>query len=127
MEQAFAAIHQANQTRLPFTLILGQYGGNVGLHCRYPAPLENLFEKQVLGCYPECRIEPIDEAAFTCPDGYQTWTTSFRLTPEVFSIRHYDEFQDNLNRVTADPLMSVLAMIPNPWETGLLGSIELHV
>lgn len=126
MDQAFASIHQANRSRLPFTLILGHFDGAVGLHCRYPPAMKKLFEKQLLGCYPECRIEPIDDLAFACPDGYRTWTMSVRLAPEVFPIRRYHEFHDDLNRVTADPLMSVLAMIPNPRESNLCGSIELH-
>ncbi len=126
MDQAFSAIHQANRSRLPFTLIFGHHDGAVGLHCRYPAALQELFEKQLLGCYPECRIEPIDDGAFGCPEGHETWTTSVWLVPEVFPIRRYSQFHDDLNRVTADPLMSVLAMIPNPRESALRGSIELH-
>ena len=78
LEQALAAIHQANPQRLPLTLELGRDGGRVGLSCRLPPELRSVVEGQLFAQYPDGAIEPLpNEDAL--PPGHRRWTVALRL------------------------------------------------
>jgi len=63
MQEALAAIHQANHRRAAIRLEFGCHAGRVGLFCRVPDDLTPLVVGPIAAKYPQCRIEPIDNLA----------------------------------------------------------------
>ena len=49
------------------------------------------------------------------------------LVPDLFPFRRYAQFEDALNRVTADPLMGILTTLSQLDREGFRGRIELVV
>ncbi|MBI3464571.1 MAG: hypothetical protein HY000_16185, partial [Planctomycetes bacterium] len=111
MEQAFAAIHQGNPRRLAVSFEFAWRNGNVGLFCCFPPELRAVVEGQVYAQYPDCKIEPIQENASTPRTPESTWAVELRLRPDIFPMRRYPQFEDALNRVTADPLTAILTSL----------------
>ena len=54
MDQALAAMHEANPRRLAITLEFGTHRGEVSLFCRFPPQLRGTIEGQLLAHYPDC-------------------------------------------------------------------------
>lgn len=123
--QALAAVHRGNPRRRPFSLLFGSYAGEVGLFVDTPLELESLLVRQVQGCYPDCRIEPLPPDALDSPEGWRTKSLSLDIIPDIFPLCDFTDFVDSLNHQTADPLMTLLAMIPN--ETVCRGQVAFHV
>jgi len=121
MDQALAAIHQGNPDRLPVSFEYAWHDHRVTLLCRFPPELRTLVEGQLYAQYPDCRIERVvDEPHFAGPDE-RTWTVELRLTPDIFPLKRYAQFEDALNRVSADPVTAILTALP-PDTHGLLRS-----
>lgn len=62
MDQALAAIHQANPARLPFTLEFRRHSGQVTLACTGPAELQAVFQGQFFAAYPDGALEEIPDS-----------------------------------------------------------------
>lgn len=126
-EQAFAALHEANAQRLPLRLIFGTHAGNVGLFVGGPSDLQSLVETQLYANYPDCILDRLPEDAFGSISGNPTLSTDIRLIPDLFPCRRFAQFEDSLNRVTADPLMGILSTLGELSRKGFTGRIELVV
>ena len=99
MDQALAALHQANNRGLAVTLEFRRQNGEVTLACRFPEKLRAVIEGQLYAQYPDCRIVAASEA--NSAERLRTWTLDLHLHREVFPIRRYVQFEDALNRVSA--------------------------
>src|SRR4051812_10341900 len=108
MDQALAAIHQGNPHRLPLSVELARHGDTVALFCRFPEELRAVVEGQLYAQYPDARIEPVPEEALAPELGSASWTADLSLAPDLFPLKRYGQFEDALNRLTADPLTSLL-------------------
>ena len=114
MEQALAAIHQANPTRLPLTLMFAAYAKTVRLFCHVPPELAAAVTTQLAAHYPDATIERLPEDALTPANQEHMWSADLRLRPDLFPIRRYPQFDDLLNRSTSDPLTGIFAALaPN--------------
>jgi hypothetical protein len=109
MDQALAAIHQANPERRSLTLGFCRQSGQVSLVCECPEELRAVVAGQMYAQYPECHIVPLAEAQQTV--GSRTWMLDLHLHREIFPIRRYTQFEDALNRVSADPLTALLSTL----------------
>lgn len=127
MEQTLAAIHQANSGRQAFTLILGQHGGHVCLACRCPEELRAVIESQLFAAYPDARIEWLPAEALELPPDSSAWTAELHLHPDLFPIKRYPQFEDALNRVSADPLTAILMTLTIGRNHALRGQVEFTV
>lgn len=107
MEQALAAIHQANPGRLPLALEFRTHGGRVVLACRFPEELHAAMRGQLYAAYPDARLDHVEEQEVASPE-HQTWTAHLHLRHHLFPMRRYPQFEDALNRVSADPLSALL-------------------
>lgn len=125
-EQAFAALHQANTHRLPLRLIFGLHDGAVGLFIAGPNILQSLVEGQLYANYPDCILDRLSVELLSPPDAV-TVTSDVVLAPDLFPFRRYAQFEDSLNRVTADPLMGILTTLSLLDRDGFQGRIELVV
>jgi hypothetical protein len=126
-EQAFAALHQANAQRLPLRLIFGIHADSVGLFIAAPNILQSLVETQFYANYPDCTLDRLPAGAFDATSGDETLHMDLLLVPDLFPFRRYAQFEDSLNRVTADPLMGILTTLAQLARDGFDGRIELVV
>src|SRR5207249_3820520 len=125
MEQALAALHQANPGQLPLSLELARPGPSVILFCRCPDELRGLIESQLYAQYPDCCLERVSDGALDPPAGSVTWTAELHLHPDVFPIKRYAQFEDALNRTTADPLTALLTTLARQRSGQLRAQIEI--
>ena len=109
MDQALAAIHQANPDRRSLKLVYCRHEGQVALACECPEELHAVVAGQLYAQYPECRIVPLADAEPTADS--HAWTLDLHLHREIFPIRRYAQFEDALNRVSADPLTALLSTL----------------
>jgi len=126
-EQAFAALHQANPKRLPLSLIFGVQAGSIGLFVAGPDVSQSAVQSQLYANYPDCALDALAEDTLRFPAGQHTLSAELELGSDLFPLRCYDQFEDTLNRVTADPLMGVLATLAELQAAGFCGRIELEV
>src|SRR5687768_6294982 len=101
MEQALRAIHQANPSRLPLTLELCRHANEVTLAGSYPDALGAIVESQLYAQYPDARMLAVKDERTACTCSFKV---ELHLHNDLFPIRRYAQFEDPLNRVTADPL-----------------------
>lgn len=126
MDQALAAIHQANPLRQPLTLTVGRQGETLALLVDCPADLRAIVLSQLYGQYPDCRIDELPDGA-AIPAGHEVFEASLGLHRDLFPIRRYPQLEDALNRVTADPLTALLTALAAERRTPLSCHIEISV
>jgi hypothetical protein len=126
-EHAFAALHQSNIRRLPFRLIFGIHEDGVGLFVAGQNVLRPLVEEQLYANYPDCTLDRLSAGALDSPLDTETWSIDLMLTPDLFPCRRYGQFEDSLNRVTADRLMGILTSLDHLQREGFTGRLELVV
>jgi hypothetical protein len=114
MEQALAAIQQANPRRLPMEFVFSRHQDSVTLFVRSPPELAAAAASQLAGHYPSATMSRLADDALARPLGSATWSAELHLVPDLFPIRRYSQFDDTLNRNVADPLTGILApLAPN--------------
>jgi hypothetical protein len=111
MEHAVAAIHQANSRRLPMEFGFARHQKNVTLLVRSPPELTAAAASQLAAHYPAATISRLADDALAGPPGSSTWSAELRLTPHLFPIRRYPQFDDTLNRNVSDPLTAIFATL----------------
>lgn len=111
MDQALAAIHQGNPHRHPLTLVLGRHGESVTVFCQCPDALAATVESQLYAQYPDCKIDRVAEGVLDPAPGESCLALDLHLAPDLFPIKRFAQFEDALNRVTADPLTAILATV----------------
>jgi DNA helicase HerA-like ATPase len=128
MDQALAAIHQANTRRLPIRLEVRPHAGQITLACDFPEELQSVIESQLYAQYPDCELLPMPEEREPQDAERQTWECSLHLHHGIFPIRRYPQFEDAQNRVLADPLTALfLSLEERQGSPRLVGEIELMV
>jgi hypothetical protein len=80
MEQALAAIHQANPARLAFGLDLVPHGESVTLASHFPPELRTIVEGQHFAHYPEVRIVAAWEVP-ALPADHRIWVAELTIRP----------------------------------------------
>ena len=112
MEHVLAAIHQANPRRLPMEFGFARHQKNVTLFVRSPPELAAAAAaSQLAAHYPAATINRLADGALAGPTGFTTWSAELRLTPDLFPIRRYPQFDDMLNRNVSDPLTAIFATL----------------
>lgn len=109
MDQALSAIHQGNPQRLPVSLLLARRGKEIGLYVRLPVELLGVVRSQLYAAYPEAQLELVPESDRGAGD--TRWYADLSLANPLFPIKRYGQFEDALNRLTADPLTALLAVL----------------
>ena len=111
MRSILAAIHHAASKNHPVSFIIGRHEQQVGLYCRFPGLLHRLIKGQFHAKYPDCTIELLDDDALDCPVGFETWSISLHLRPDLFPILRYQQFEDVIHNEVDDPIGGVLQTI----------------
>ncbi len=107
MEQALAAIHQANHERHPLSLEIAKRDGSVGLFVRVPDVWHAVIRAQVQAQYPDAQIVRVEETKEGKAQS-AAWWTALRLAPEVFPMRRYGQFDEVTTGLSADPISPLL-------------------
>lgn len=110
MDQVLAALHQGNPRRLPVTLAVTRHAGEVTLCCRFPAEMRGLIEGQLYAQYPDAKITPLPDDVLDARDS-PACTGELHVSHDLFPIKRYAQFEDALNRQTADPVSAILTAI----------------
>jgi len=128
MQEALAAIHQANRHRLPFTLEYGAHDGRVGLYCRVPDELSATVVSLLTAKYPNCTVRALDnDAALEPPSAtfFDTTSLTLRLMPELFPILRHSQFEDIQGSSFTDPIDALLHAVQPDEQTH--ARIELEI
>jgi hypothetical protein len=127
MDQALAALHHGNVRRLPITLAFARVTGEVTLCCRFPDSLRALIEGQLYAQYPDAKITALPDDALTPVPHQEAWTAELHLKPDIFPIKRYAQFEDALNRQTADPITSIFTSLAGAEESPLHPRVEITI
>lgn len=97
MEKALAAIHQANHERQPMSVEYGLHEGRVALFVRSLRSMEEFVTGPIVANYPNCSLTTIEQDE-PIPAGWETWTATLELAPELFPILRHAQFEPQLRR-----------------------------
>src|SRR5207253_208906 len=61
------------------------------------------------------------------PPGHMVWSADLHLHPDLLPIRRYPQFEDALNRVTADPLTALLTAVSCAKAEQVRGQIQIVI
>jgi len=125
MEQALAAIHQANHRRLAVSLEFARHAESSVLSLRFPSTLRAIVEGQVFAQYPDCSIERVRHEDGKLSSDHRYWSVALRASPDVFPLRRYQQFEDSLNRVTSDPVSAILTTMGRTNHDQIRGRVEI--
>ena len=106
VETMFDALHEANPQRKPMTLEIGVHDGEIALFAEMPSELKATFLEELQDAYPGVSVEIVSDV-----DGNERGnvSASVLLTPDIFSIRTFTEFDDFKDQNRHDPLSGVLS------------------
>ena len=127
MEHALAAIHQANPRRLPMEFGFARHQKNVTLLVRSPPGLAATAASQLAAHYPAATMSRLADDTLAGPPVSDHWSAELRLTPDLFPIRRYPQFDDTLNRNVSDPLTAIFATLTSDGGHDIHPAIMLTV
>lgn len=110
MERSFAAIHQANHDGAPVTLRYAALDGRIGLFVECDDALEELVTGPISATYPNRTLTPVEAIDGLSP-GWETWSATLELRPELFPVLRHAQFEDLLNGTYADPITAILRAV----------------
>ncbi|HEX5314167.1 MAG TPA: hypothetical protein VFX38_04555, partial [Gammaproteobacteria bacterium] len=122
-DQALAALHETLSQKTCLTLSISATTDAVAIGCACPPDLRSVLESQLYAQYPDCRLDAVDAAT---PDATRTeWTADVGVRRDLFPIKRYPQFEDALNRQTADPLTAILTAATPAHESQLESRVTL--
>ncbi len=123
LEAALDAWHQtSDRRRRSITLAMAWDGDQVRLSLDGPAESLRPLVEQLADAYPDCRFTRVAEEI---PETPASWSARLRLTPDVFPLRTFTQFEDRLNRNLADPLSGLLSALRTVGKAG--GRPEMRI
>jgi hypothetical protein len=128
MQEALAAIHQANHRRLPLTFVYASREGQVGLHCHVPDALSPLVVGPLTAKYPNCTLRPViaQSGEQGAPSASaETVTVELELRPDLFPLLRHSQFEDIASGSFEDPIDALLQSITPDDKTRCC--IEIYV
>ena len=107
--------------------MFGIHQDAVGLFIAGQNVLQPLVEEQLYANYPDCTLDELSASALDNPEATETWSIDLTLVPDLFPCRRYGQFEDAINRVTADPLVGIFMTLDHLQRDGFIGRFELVV
>jgi hypothetical protein len=107
-------IYQEGQFQLSFSFEIVSIDGYVQFLIRTPIQWRDLIESSIYSQYPDAEITEVEDYIDTVPDDYPNdthniWGAEVVLDKsDVYPIRTYTEFEDNVSGEFKDPLASLL-------------------
>ncbi len=103
-----AWLQTANPRRTPIALAMTWDADQVRLSLDGPTESLRPLIEQLADAYPDCRFTRVAEEIEQYPS---SWSARLRLTPDIFPLRTFPQFEDRLNRNLADPLAGLLSAL----------------
>lgn len=125
MDQVLAAVHQGNPRKLPVTLLVLRHAGEVTLALDFPEELRGSIEGQLYAHYPETKISGL--APILPFAGMTTWTAEVALSPDLYPMRRFSQFEDPLTRLAADPVTALFTALASDTPQSLNASISVTI
>jgi hypothetical protein len=128
MQEALAAIHQANRRRIPFTLEYASHDGRVGLYCRVPDALAPLVSGPLKAKYPNSTLTVVTEDTLPGVTGSQPLdclSAEVALRPDLFPLLRHSQFEDIASGGFEDPIDAILQAISPDEHTR--ACIQIHI
>ena len=128
MQEALAAIHQANRERAPLVFEFASHDRRVGLFVRMPDDLAPLVAGPLKAKYPNCTLtvlEDEDALAPVLPSPSDTWFAEVALVPDLFPLLRHSQFEDIAGGGFEDPIDALLQSITPDDHTQ--GHIQIHI
>jgi hypothetical protein len=122
LDQALASLHEALHGA-SIGLVVSATKDSVALCCECPDAFRGVLESQLYAQYPECRLDVIEPQ--NAGTAQTEWTADLTLRRELFPIKRYPQFDDPLNRQTADPLTAILTAATADPESPLESRVAL--
>jgi hypothetical protein len=114
MQEALAAVHQANHRRPLFSLEYAWCDGRIGLFCRVPDQIASIVLGPLKAKYPNCTLAAIEnEQAFepSLPATVTAWSAELALIPDLFPLLRHSQFEDAHGRGFEDPIDALLQAV----------------
>lgn len=127
MDQVLAALHHGNHHRLLSTFAFARVAGEVFLCCKTEDTLRAILHGQLYAHYPDARITDLPEESLEDQPANTQWTVDLHLRPDLFPIKRYPQFEDALNRQTADPVTAILTALASTADSLLQVRVEVTV
>ncbi len=126
MQEALAAIHQANHRRQSLTLEYAAVAGRVGLFCRVNEHFAPLVLGPLKAKYPNCSLTVVEDQADPDRDHLRpTWWAEVTLVPDLFPLLRHNQFEDIASGTFEDPIDALLQSISPDGHTE--ATIEIDV
>lgn len=124
MDQVLAAVHQGNSRKLPVTLGILRHAGEVTLALDFPDELRGNIEGQLYAHFPDAKIAALERETVS---NSATWTADLELHSDLFPIRRYPQFEDQLTRQMADSVTALFTALAIETATPLQASIQITI
>lgn len=102
------ALHEANPQQKSLTLEIGSHEGGIAFFAEIPAELKATFLEELQDVYPGTSIEILPSKR---EDDRNMIAACLILTPDVFPIRVFSEFEDIKERTRHDALSGILSQL----------------
>ncbi len=109
VEAVLNSLHATNRQRQRVSLELSWHQGTVGLFARVPEDLVATFTHDFADAYPGCTLTAVVDE--TRDVEVVPWSAELRLSPDVFPLTTYRQFENMLDRELTDPLSGLLAAL----------------
>lgn len=102
------ALHEANPQQKPLTLEIGSHEGGIAFFADIPPELKATFLEELQDVYPGTSIEILPARQ---EDGRSAIAACLVLSPDVFPIRVFTDFDDLKERTRHDVLSGILSQL----------------
>lgn len=112
MQQIFSTIHGLpKKTRVSFEIFYAD--GVVHFLVAVPHRYRALIEEQVYAQYPSAQITVVEDPLSFPLDGFCVSAELHFLSPDLYPVKRYQQFEDRLARVAVDPLAGITESLGN--------------
>jgi len=127
LKPALMSLHRSFSNGVPWELIIGRPAEQVGLFARTAPKFSSVVQRQLQAVYPDLRIEPFPDDAFT-PRAAEvcTWAR-LRLVPNVATLTQIDQLLDHHEHQFVDPSAGILASLASKRGERIRPSVSLFV
>lgn len=127
MEQALAAIHQAASGDHELMLGIGRSTDGIDLFVRCADRLGEAIRAQLYAQYPNCHLVERSDGVESMPASTTCWQAGLVLARDIFPIKRHPQFEDALNRTSADPLTAILTAMVAARGDATRAQVEIYI
>lgn len=125
MEPVLSVCHSVLET---VYLEIGVIDQKIALYVRGSAKALSLVESQLYAQYPDIEIDRIEEDPLTLNEGEVRKQTRLCLgAPEMYPIKRHPQFEDQLTKLTVDPLAGITSALISGSNPTVRGHVQIAI